>query len=372
MKKIYPYQTIGIIGGGQLGKMTAITAKEMGYNVAILDPTPNCPAAQVSDTHITAEYRDLEAIKQLAEVSNVVTYEFENIDADALDYLISKNILPQGSEVLKTTKHRFLEKSAIANLGIKVPKFILINSAGELREKIFYPSVLKTTTGGYDGKGQVVLKSEVDLDRACELADGAECILEEFLHFDKEISVIVARSITGEVACLPTAENVHVNNILHTSVVPAKISVALQEKAQECAVKIAENFKSIGVMGVEMFVTGDEIYINELAPRPHNSGHYSMDACNFSQFDLHVRAICGLPLGTPKLLTEVVMVNILGQHLNMENIADSSHFEPLLSRGKLHLYGKEKAVINRKMGHINLLGDVDESLKMVEKSKIWQ
>ena len=372
MKKVYPYQTIGIIGGGQLGKMTAVAAKEMGYNVAILDPTPNCPAAQVSDTHIIAEYSDLEAIEKLAEVSDVVTYEFENIDANALDYLISKNILPQGSDVLKTTKHRFLEKTAIANMGIKVPKFILIDSAEKLREVVFYPSVLKTTTGGYDGKGQVVLKSQADLERACDLAGSDECILEEFLHFDKEISVIVARSITGEVATLPTSENVHVNNILHTSVVPAKISEKLEKKAQECAKTIAENLKSIGVMGVEMFVMGEEIYINELAPRPHNSGHYSMDACNLSQFDLHVRAICGLPLGTPKLLNEVVMVNILGQHMNMENIADSSHYEPLLENGNLHLYGKAKAVANRKMGHLNLLGNHDESFKKIDKSGIWK
>ena len=372
MKKVYPYQTIGIIGGWQLGKMTAIAAKEMGYNVAILDPTPNYPAAQVSDIEIVADYGDLTAIKRLAEISDVVTYEFENIDADALDFLISKGILPQGSEVLKITKHRFLEKTAIAKMGIKVPKFVLIKSAEELREKVFYPSVLKTTTGGYDGKGQVVLKSAEDLDRACDLADGAECILEEFLHFDKEISVIVARSITGEVATLPTAENVHINNILHTSVVPAKISAEMEKKAQNCAKKIAENLKTIGVVGVEMFVMGDEIYINELAPRPHNSGHYSMDACNLSQFDLHVRAICGLPLGEPKLLSEVVMVNILGQHMNMENIADSSHFEPLLKRGKIHLYGKPKAVVNKKVGHINLLGDVEKSLEMIEKSGIWK
>jgi len=366
-----PYQTIGIIGGGQLGRMMAIAAKAMGYYVAILDPTPNCPAAQVSDIEITAAYNDMDAIKKLAEISDVITYEFENIDYDALAYLEKHAYLPQGSDVLKITQHRFREKSAIADMGIPVADFCLINSAEELEEKVYYPSVLKTTTGGYDGKGQVVLRSEADLDRAKELAAKQECILEKFMPFSMEISVIVARSTRGETAVFPVSENVHVNNILHLSIVPARISKAVEQEALDCAHRIAENLNVIGVLAIEMFVVDDRIYINELAPRPHNSGHYTIDACLTSQFEQHIRAVCGLPLGDTALHTPVVMVNVLGDHMDKKNMQNLSPYLPLLATGKLHLYGKAQAVDKRKMGHVNVLGDTDTVLELINKTKIW-
>ena len=362
--KIPPYKTIGIIGGGQLGRMMCLAAKSMGYYVAVLDPTPNCPCAQVADTEITAQYNDMEAIKKLAQISDVITYEFENIDYDALTYLEKHAYLPQGSKVLKTTQHRFREKSTIRDMGIPIPEFQLVS--GNLEEFIRYPSVLKTTMGGYDGKGQVVLKSEATLERAITLANQEECILESWMPFDKEISVIVARSTAGETAVFPVAENIHVNNILHQSIVPARISPELEAKATSYARKIAESLDAVGILAIEMFVVGDEIYINELAPRPHNSGHYTIDACITSQFEQHIRAVCGLPLGDTSLHTPVVMVNILGQHMSDLNL-----YAPLLPNGKLHLYGKKEAKADRKMGHINLLGDIGQSLNTAESSKIW-
>ena len=371
-KVIMPYQTIGIIGGGQLGRMMSLAAKSMGYYVAVLDPTPNCPAAQVADIEITAAYNDMEAIKELAKISDVITYEFENIDYDALTYLEENAYLPQGSDVLKTTKHRYREKSAISNMGIPVADFYLVDSVEALEEHVIYPCVLKTTTGGYDGKGQIVIRSEEDLVPARELVRNNECIIEKFIPFCKEISVIVARSTTGEVSVFPVAENHHVNNICHQCVVPARISKELEEKALKYAHTISEELNAIGVLAIEMFVVGDEIYINELAPRPHNSGHYTIDACHTSQFEQHVRAVCGLPLGEPTLHTPVVMVNILGDHMDRENMANLGPYMPLLPFSKLHLYGKAEAVLKRKMGHINVLGETDKVLGIVRKAGIWE
>jgi len=370
-KTITPYQTIGIIGGGQLGRMMCLAAKAMGYYVAVLDPTPNCPCGQVADIEITAAYNDLDAIKRLAEISDVITYEFENIDYNALTWLETNAYLPQGSQVLKTTKHRFLEKSAIAAMGIPVPKFVLIDSGETLAKEVFYPSVLKTTTGGYDGKGQVVLKSEADLPKAVELAATSECILEEFMNFSCEVSVIVARSTAGETAVFPVAENIHVNNICHKCIVPARISKEVEAQALAHGKKIAETLDAIGILAIEMFVVGDKIYINELAPRPHNSGHYTMDACITSQFEQHVRAVCGLPLGDTALHTPVVMVNILGNHMDKKNMHNLAPYTPLIQRGKIHLYGKAEAVDNRKMGHVNVLGNIDEALQIIDSTGIW-
>ena len=370
-KTITPYQTIGIIGGGQLGRMMCLAAKAMGYFVAVLDPTPNCPCGQVADIEITAAYNDMDAIKRLAEISDVITYEFENIDYDALTWLETNAYLPQGSHVLKTTQHRYREKSAIANMGIPVPKFVLIDSAETLQKNVFYPSVLKTTTGGYDGKGQVVLKSETDLPRAMELAAKHECILEQFMNFSCEVSVIVARSTAGETAVFPVAENIHVNNICHKCIVPARISKKVEAQAIAHGKKIAETLDAVGILAIEMFVVDDTIYINELAPRPHNSGHYTMDACITSQFEQHVRAVCGLPLGETTLYSPVVMVNVLGNHMDKENLHNLEPYMPLIQKGKIHLYGKAEAVDNRKMGHVNVLGDITESLKAIEASGIW-
>lgn len=370
-KKIIPGQTIGIIGGGQLGRMMAISAREMGYNIAVLEPTPNGPCAQIADIEIVAPYNDLQAIEQLAKVSDVITYEFENIDYDCLHWLEQHAYLPQGSKVLKTTQNRFTEKNAISQAGIPVAPYELVRSQQELLAavgKLSYPCVLKTTTGGYDGKGQVVIRNEEGLASAIELVEQAECILEAWVPFEKEISVIVVRSVSGETKVFPVAENIHVENILHETIVPARISKEVEQKALECAEHLANELGLVGTLAVEMFVTaGGGLYVNELAPRPHNSGHYTIDACETSQFEQHVRAICNWPLGETTLLKPVVMVNILGEHIDgiLSQLGQ-------LSDSKLHLYGKKEAKHKRKMGHLNILADnIDTALQKAQTLGIW-
>ncbi|WP_142354017.1 5-(carboxyamino)imidazole ribonucleotide synthase [Fredinandcohnia onubensis] len=370
-KRILPGQTIGIIGGGQLGRMMAISAKEMGFFVAVLDPTPNSPCGQVADIEITANYDDLEAIKELASVSDVITYEFENIDYEALTWLEEKANLPQGSHLLKITQDRGTEKSAIQKIGLQVAPFQLVENQEQLTEAvelIGFPSVLKTCRGGYDGKGQFVLKQKEDISLAGKLLAAGRCILEAWVPFQKEVSVIVTRNIAGEVKAFPVAENIHVENILHQSIVPARISEIRETKAKEMAMKLASEFQLVGTLAVEMFVTEDgEIYINELAPRPHNSGHYSIDACETSQFEQHVRSVCNWPLGETTLLRPVVMTNILGEHVQplLEKVSQ-------LSGVKVHLYGKAEAKVKRKMGHVTVLGQtVEEALKKSDSLQIW-
>ncbi|MEH7610559.1 5-(carboxyamino)imidazole ribonucleotide synthase [Gottfriedia acidiceleris] len=371
-KVILPGQTIGIIGGGQLGRMMALSAKEMGYKIAVLDPTPNSPCGQVSDIEITAEYSNLEAIKQLAKVSDVITYEFENIDVNALEYLDEHSYLPQGSELLKLTRNRLTEKTAIQNLGIKVAPFRLVENEEQFSEAVTViglPAVLKTTTGGYDGKGQVVLKSEEDFVEALELVKKQQCILEGWVPFEKELSIIVARNSNGEVNTFPIAENVHINQILHTSSVPANTSKSVIETAENYAKKVASSFHLVGVLAIELFVTEDEqVYINELAPRPHNTGHYTMEAVETSQFKQHIRAVCNLPLGNTELLKPVVMVNILGEHV--EEVLNVMQNDSTLN---VHLYGKEESKKGRKMGHINIMAaSTEQAMQKVQELGIWK
>ncbi|MET3196920.1 5-(carboxyamino)imidazole ribonucleotide synthase [Bacillus sp. OAE603] len=371
-KVILPGQTIGIIGGGQLGRMMALSAKEMGYKIAVLDPTPNSPCGQIADFEITAEYSDLQAISQLAELSDVITYEFENIDVKALEYLEGNSYLPQGSELLKLTRNRLTEKTAIQNLGIQVAPFRLVENEAQFFEAISIiglPAVLKTTTGGYDGKGQVVIKSEVAFEEALSLIAKQQCILEGWVPFEKELSIIVARNLNGDVNTFPIAENVHFNQILHTSSVPANITESVKNTVDQYAEKIASSFHLVGVLAIELFVTSDgQVFVNELAPRPHNSGHYSMNAGETSQFNQHVRAICNLPLGSTELLKPVVMVNILGEHV--EEVLKVMKKDSTL---KVHLYGKEESKKGRKMGHINIMAaTTEEAMKKVEELGIWK
>ncbi|MDC2865229.1 MULTISPECIES: 5-(carboxyamino)imidazole ribonucleotide synthase [unclassified Bacillus (in: firmicutes)] len=371
IKTILPGQMIGIIGGGQLGRMMAIAAKEMGYKIAVLDPAKSSSCAQVADIEIVAPYDDLKAIHYLAEISDVVTYEFENIDYNCLQWLEKHAYLPQGSQLLYTTQNRYTEKNAIVKAGLPVAPYRLVQKQEDLLEAVAefsFPCVLKTTTGGYDGKGQVVLKSEADVAKAMELVNQAECILEKWVLFEKEISVIVTRSVNGETKVFPVAENIHVNNILHESIVPARIPHALSQQGIQYAERLADELKLVGTLAVEMFATANgDIYINELAPRPHNSGHYTIDACEISQFGQHIRAICNLPLGETILLKPVVMVNILGEHI--EGVLKQVN---RLTGCYLHLYGKEEAKTQRKMGHLNILNEnIEDALEKAQSLHIW-
>jgi 5-(carboxyamino)imidazole ribonucleotide synthase len=370
-RAILPGATIGIIGGGQLGRMMALSAKAMGYKIAVLDPTPNCPCGQVADVEITGAYDDTEKLMELAEISDVITFEFENISSEALDWLGLHAYIPQGSELLKITQHRVTEKTAIAAAGASVAPYYVVNSEGELSvavEKLGFPCVLKTARGGYDGKGQLVIRSKEDVFKSLDILNSGPCVLEAWISFEKEISVIITRSVTGEYTFFPVAENVHENNILDKSIVPARISEHAKMQAVKEAEKLVAQLGLVGTLAVEMFWTSeDEILINELAPRPHNSGHFTMDACETSQFEQHIRAICGLPLGSTNLLKPVVMVNILGQHLkNINNNINA------LTDWKLHLYGKKDAKENRKMGHINIMRPtVDQALEELPTSTFW-
>ncbi|WP_404469449.1 5-(carboxyamino)imidazole ribonucleotide synthase [Sutcliffiella horikoshii] len=370
-KHIVPPATIGIIGGGQLGRMMALSAKAMGFKIAVLDPTPDSPCGQVADIEITAAFSDMEAIKKLASLSDVVTYEFENIDYEALTWLEENAYLPQGSEVLKVTQHRATEKMAIEAAGLQVAPFVEVATHAELNEaiqKIGYPSVLKTSRFGYDGKGQVVLKDDTALEQAAKLLQHGECVLEKWIPFVKEISVVVARSTNGEIKAFPVGENEHRENILYKTIAPARVDQILEMNAIQSAMTLARHFNLIGTLAVEMFVLEDgTFYINELAPRPHNSGHYTMDACETSQFEQHIRALTGMPLGKTTLWKPAVMVNLLGEHVDAA-IEHIPHYE----NAKLHLYGKAEKKEKRKMGHINILADtIEQALEQEASWQIW-
>ncbi|WP_078551357.1 5-(carboxyamino)imidazole ribonucleotide synthase [Bacillus alkalicellulosilyticus] len=373
MTLIQPGSTIGFLGGGQLGRMMAISAREMGYRIAVLEPTENSPCGQISDIVIQAQYDDRQGAIELAEHCDVLTYEFENIDKETARWLQENLYLPQGYKLLETSQHRGREKNAIQSFGLPVAPFYVLETFEQLEDaiqKIGIPSVLKTCTGGYDGKGQVVIRSDEDIQPAFEELEGkGELVLEKWIVFEKELSVIVTRNVSGEVKTFPVAENIHRNNILHQTIVPARIDESIQEQAKKMAVRLADGLEMVGTLAVEMFLNKDgEIYINEVAPRPHNSGHYTMNACKTSQFEQHIRAICDLPLGETTLVSPVVMVNILGEHVPavMDKL---SQFDTV----KLHFYGKEEAKQGRKMGHINVLADsVEEALSKIEKLAIWE
>ncbi|MGD8191791.1 5-(carboxyamino)imidazole ribonucleotide synthase [Brevibacillus ginsengisoli] len=375
MKIIRPGATIGLLGGGQLGRMIALSGRAMGYRFVTLDPTPDSPSAQVSDQQITASFDDVEAAKQLAKLSDVITYEFENVDARVAEVLETNSFVPQGSQLLRITQHRIREKSTIEALGIPVAPFRQVQSLEDVKqatEEFGLPVVMKTATGGYDGKGQFVIRDASEIEEAYETLHqwGTELIVEKFVRFQMELSVIAARNLSGEVASFPVAQNIHVNNILHLSLVPAPISSEVTERARQIAEELAGKLNVVGLIAVEMFLTDDgKLYVNELAPRPHNSGHYTMDACVTSQFEQHVRCICNLPLGSTKLLTPVVMVNILGEHLD----AILQNVDKLPTSSKLHLYGKKEAQAKRKMGHLNVLADsVEEALELIRNLGIWK
>ncbi|WP_249705245.1 5-(carboxyamino)imidazole ribonucleotide synthase [Bacillus zhangzhouensis] len=366
---IFPNATIGIIGGGQLGRYMAVSAKQMGYRAAALDPVTQSPCGQVADTEITAAYSDLEAIRQLAEISDVVTYEFENIDYDALNQLKEEAYLPQGSELLLLTQNRETEKKGIVDAGCEVAPYRIVHDEKELEnaaDVLGLPAVLKTCRGGYDGKGQYVIKEKGQLHEAAALLTHGTCILESWVPFQMELSVIVARSVHGEIAVFPVAENIHKHNILFQSIVPARVDDRIEEKAKELATTLAEKLGLVGTLAVELFLTNEgKLLVNELAPRPHNSGHYTLDLCETSQFEQHVRAICGLPLGGTALLSEGMMVNLLGDEVDIPK----EHPE-LLKESKLYLYGKHEVKAGRKMGHMTFMKKLDDEW-MTNITKIW-
>jgi 5-(carboxyamino)imidazole ribonucleotide synthase len=353
---ILPGQTVGIVGGGQLGRMFAIAARRLGYRVHALDPTPDAPAGQVADVEVIAPYDDIDAARRFARAVDVVTFEFENIPAETLRAIAEERPVHPSPEVLDVCRHRLREKNFLHGSGFPVAAYRPIGNVDALRSAIVdlgLPAILKTADFGYDGKGQTRIDRADQIEAAWANLGRPLGVLEAFVPFDKEISVICARTAEGRRMCFGPVENVHARHILDVTMAPANISPGLASRAIELAEAIANSLRVIGLLAVEMFVLGDEPMVNELAPRPHNSGHYSFDACLTSQFEQQLRAVCGLPLGEGRLLQPAAMANLLGDEWagGEPNWAAMLAFPDV----KLHLYGKKEARPGRKMGHLTAL-----------------
>lgn len=366
-----PGSTIGIVGGGQLGRMMTLSAKKMGFRVGVLDPTADCPTAQVADWQIVAAYEDVFALEELARRCDVITYEFENVSVEALNSILPDSNVPQGTDLLAITQDRLLEKSFLEANDIVIAPYATIISPTDIQDaidSIGYPCVLKRTRGGYDGKGQFVLYSTTDLAPAMNLLREGTCELEAWIPFEKELSIMVAGNGRGDYATFPVVENIHRKNILHQTIAPARVDAEVIEEVERIAKVIAQALDLHGVLGIEMFLTkAGGIYVNELAPRPHNSGHYSMEACNFSQFDAHIKGICGWPLGNVHLLSDAVMVNVLGTEL-----VDTYKLIDKKPNWQFHYYGKAEAKAGRKMGHITITtDDIYDTLEEIYQTNIW-
>jgi len=365
-------ETIGILGGGQLGRMLTLEAKRMGYRIVTLEPLPNSPCGQVADEQIVAAYDDLRGIGELGARCDVVTYEFENIPLDSVRALErdGRTVRPSG-DILRITQDRILEKTFVRDAGCAVAPFAAVSDEASLAraiEAVGFPGVLKTARGGYDGKGQWVVRDAAQARAALDEARGAALIYEAFVPFDLEVSIICARGSDGTIVRFPVTENQHDHGVLATTIVPARVSADIAARVATAATSIGEKLGIVGAYCIEFFVRGDEIFVNEIAPRVHNSGHYSLDATSISQYEAHVRAICDLPLVEPKLFEPAVMVNVLGT-----NTGDRLAGVEALLRDpaiKLHVYGKRHAALRRKMAHFTVLAPtVEEALAKAERGR---
>jgi 5-(carboxyamino)imidazole ribonucleotide synthase len=366
-----PGATLGILGGGQLGRMFTIAARTMGYKVMVLDPDFASPAGKMADVHLQADYTDHGALRQLGAACAAVTTEFENVPAASLIELANHCRVSPGAESVAIAQDRSHEKSWLREHGFATAPFALVDSEAGLDAALAAtgaPALLKVSRFGYDGKGQARVGTLEEARAAFGEFGGQPCVLEGFIKLECEVSVVLARSDAGECALFPVAENRHDNGILDVSIVPARVSDSLAQQAREMARAVADRLGYVGVMAVEFFVASGQLMINEIAPRPHNSGHYTLDACVTDQFEQQVRALCGLPLGDTRLLSPVAMVNILGDRWH----DGGPHWDALLAHGniKLHLYGKEAARPGRKMGHFNVLdADPAAALKLAEQMR---
>ena len=366
---------LGMLGGGQLGRFFVIAAHEMGYQVTVLDPDANSPAGKIADCHICADYEDTVALKQIAETCQAVTTEFENVPASTLEKLAEAIIVRPSAAAVAIAQNRVLEKNFIKQTGLPVAPFVVVNIAADLPEdnSEIYPAILKVARFGYDGKGQARVANQMQAQQAFSEFAQETCVLEQMLPLDLELSVVLARDAQGNIASFPTAENSHLNGILDISIVPARCSAVMSANAQELAKKLATQLDYVGVLGVEFFVVGNQLLVNEIAPRPHNSGHYTVDACITNQFEQQVRVLTGQALGEASLHSNAVMVNILGDSwfankLTVEKKDATGHehsnagLEPAWNKAlghanlKLHLYNKLKPREGRKMGHFTVIG----------------
>ena len=342
--------TIGILGGGQLGRMLSVAAARLGYRSHIFEPSANPPAADVAHALTTASYDDAAALTAFAETVDVITYEFENIPTAALDLLEALRPIRPNRRALAIAQDRILEKDFLTGLGLTCAPYRAVNTAAEMAAavaEIGTPSILKTTRLGYDGKGQARLTSPEDTEAAFASMNGAPSVLEGFIDFSHEVSVIAARGLDQSVACYDPGENVHRSGILHTTTLPARLTPAQRSDAILLAARILNALDYVGVMGVEIFVTAKGLIVNEIAPRVHNSGHWTQNGCAVDQFEQHIRAVAGLPLGDGARHSDVVMENLIGD--------DIDRLPQILRENDaaLHLYGKAEARPGRKMGHVN-------------------
>ncbi len=365
---INPPAMLGMLGGGQLGRFFVIAAHEMGYQVTVLDPDQNSPAGKIADVHLCANYDDAAALKQMAETCLAVTTEFENVPAATLEQLAQTTTVRPSAQSVAIAQNRVLEKNFIRDAGLPVAPFVVIQQASDLPADgdAIYPAILKVARFGYDGKGQARVKNHAEALAAFDSFKQEVCVLEHMLPLDLEVSVVLARDAQGNIAAFPTAENSHLNGILDVSIAPARCSGVIKANAQELAKKLAKALDYVGVLGVEFFVVGGRLLVNEIAPRPHNSGHYTIDACVNNQFDQQVRVTAGLPLGDATLHSDAVMVNILGDSwVDGKNPPWHKAFaHPNL---KLHLYGKHEPRKGRKMGHFTVIGKDNEAVLNVAR-----
>jgi 5-(carboxyamino)imidazole ribonucleotide synthase len=362
---ILPNATLGVLGGGQLGRMFTLAAYSMGYRVVVLDPDPHSPAGLIADQHIKSDYRDHAALQMLGDECAAVTTEFENVPAESMEYLEKFCAVRPNAEAVRIAQDRIREKSFVQDHGLATAAFAAIYEDADIVaavETLNAPLLMKTASMGYDGKGQIQVNTLAEARSAFEQLGNTACVLEEMIDLEREISVILARSISGQTAVYPVGENRHVNGILDTTIVPAILDATLGDRAIAMATQLADSINYCGILAVEFFCTRQgELLINELATRPHNSGHYTVDACATSQFEQQVRMMCGLPPGDTQLLSPVVMTNLLGDIWK----AGEPGWQQVLneSQAHLHLYGKKEARPGRKMGHINCLAkDVDQAL----------
>lgn len=359
MKPLWPGATIGVLGGGQLARMLALEARRMGYRVVVLDPEPRSPAAQVADGQVIGAFDDVAAAEQLANQCDVITLDHEHIPAELLERLERITPVRPGSRVLRVIQDRLEQRCFLDDQRAGQARWTKVGTREELHEAvrtIGLPAILKTRRSGYDGKGQVRIEHADQIESAWNAIAAAPAILEAFVDFEKEISVLLARDLQGNVRFHPIAENLHRRHVLWTSRVPARVSAEQTAQAEQLGARIAEALGHVGMLAVELFVTRDGgLLVNEIAPRTHNSGHYTFGACATSQFEQHARAICGLPLGDPSLLRPAVMLNLLGDLWQ----SGAPKWEALLGKPDthLHLYGKERATPGRKMGHVLVLDD---------------
>lgn len=356
---IPPGKTIGILGGGQLGRMLGQAAQTLGYRVHVFEPTGPCPAGAVANQEVNASYDDTAALTAFARECAVVTYEFENIPSGPLAVIAPLVPLHPRADVLHTTQNRQREKAWLRAQGFPHARYAeaLDGDIAAAVADTGLPCVVKTADFGYDGKGQMKIADAAELERAVAIFRGRRCVVERWVEFACEVSVIVARSTTGEARAFPVAENIHTHHILDFSIVPARIDATVAGKAEQLALEIAEKLGVVGLIAVEMFVTAaGEVLVNELAPRPHNSGHWSIDGGETSQFEQHVRAVCGLPLGGVAVREPTVMVNILGDAWFAGDARREPNWSAILAepRAKLHLYGKTEPRPGRKMGHFTV------------------